>query len=62
MHIDKLKHVVLALVGRGEMGCVSESGGKTMDNKERSDEERVATEGSSQHGRLEGDRREGDNR
>lgn len=25
VHIDKLKHVVLALVGRGEMGCFSES-------------------------------------
>ena len=49
VEMERLRQLVVALVGREDVGCVSGSGGGTLDDKVEEDDERDARESSPQH-------------
>ena len=51
MELEQLRLLVVAVVGREQVGCTSGSGGGTVDDKVREDDERDARESSPQSGR-----------
>ena len=51
MELEQLRLLVVAMVGREQVGCASGSGGGTVDNKVGEDNERDARESSPQPGR-----------
>ena len=51
VEMEKLRQLIVALVGRVEVGCASGSGGGTVDDKVGEDDERDARESSPQPGR-----------
>ena len=62
VEMEQLRQLVVTLVGREEVGCVSGSGGGTVADKVGEGNERDAGESSPQPGRrlTGGDRLEGD--
>ena len=50
MELEKLRLLIAAIVGRGQVGCASSSGGGTVDDKVEEDNERDASESSPQPG------------
>ena len=58
--LEQMRLLVVAMVGREQVGCVSGSGEGTVDDKVREDDERDARESSPQPGRrLRGDKMTG---
>ena len=51
VELEQLKLLVVAMVGREQVGCASGSGGGTVDDKVGEDDERDARESSPQPGR-----------
>ena len=51
MELEQLRLLVVAMVGREQVGCASASGGGTVDDKVGEDDERDARESSPQPGR-----------
>ena len=51
MELEQLRLLVVAVVGREQVGCASCSGGGTVDDKVGEDDERDARESSPQPGR-----------
>ena len=51
MELEQLRLLVVAVVGREQVGCASGSGGGTVDDKLGEDDERDARESSPQSGR-----------
>ena len=51
VELEQLRLLVVAVVGREQVGCASGSGGRTVDDKVGEDDERDARESSPQPGR-----------
>ena len=51
VELEQLRLLVVAVVGREQVGCASGSGGGTVDDKVGEDDERDARESSPQPGR-----------
>ena len=56
VEMERLRQLVLALVGREEVGCASRSSGGTVDDKVVGGVVRDARESSPQSGRRQGER------
>ena len=51
VEMERLRQLVVAMVGREEVGCATGPGGGTVDDKVGKDDERDARESSPQPGR-----------